>query len=77
MDWLWKHAIVGNDTSPWVVAAARALFGATIVGMTGFLAVWQGSDDPKVLVSASLGPFLSYLAVRFGIEGYIDNNLKP
>ena len=77
MNWFWKHAIVGNDTSPWIVAGARALIGATIVGATGFLAVWQGTDDVKLLVSAGLGPFLSYLAVRLGIEGYIDTNLKP
>ena len=77
MDWFWKHAIVGNDTSPWIVAGARALIGATIVGAVGVLGAWQYTDDVKPLVTAAAGPFLSYLAFRLGIEGYIDTNLKP
>ena len=77
MNWLWKHAIVGNDTSPWVVAGTRALIGATITGALSFFTVWQGTDDVRVLVSAGVVPFLSYLGVRLGIEGVIDTRMKP
>lgn len=53
-------------------AAIRAVIGAVIVGSLGFLSIWSQTDDTKVLISAGLTPALSYLAVRLGIEGYID-----
>ena len=66
------HAIIGNDTPPWVVAAARGFLGALISGGLGFLVTWQGTDEVKVLVSAGVTPFLTYLGIRLGIEGFID-----
>lgn len=72
LDWLY-HKFVGNDEHPLIVAACRALAGAMIVGGTGFLGVWQSTDDVKILISAGVGPFLSYLGVRLGVEGALDS----
>ena len=66
------HAIIGNDTPPWVVAATRGLLGALIAGATGFLAVWSQTDEVKVLIIAGLSPFLAVLSTRFLGEGSLD-----
>jgi len=66
------HSIIGNDTHPAVVAAVRAFLGAFITGGLGFLAVWQSTEEVKVLVTAGVTPFLSYLAIRLGLEGIVD-----
>ena len=66
------HWVIGNDTHPAVVAATRAVIGAVITGGLGFLAVWQSTEEVKVLVTAGVTPFLSYLAIRLGLEGFID-----
>ena len=66
------HAIIGNDTHPAVVAAARALLGSLIMGGLGFLAMYANTDDVKTLVIAGMTPFLLNLGWRFGIEGFID-----
>ena len=67
-----RHAFIGNDTPPWIVAGARGFLGALISGSLGFLVTWQGTDEVKVLVSAGVTPFLTYLGIRLGIEGFID-----
>ncbi len=67
-----RHALIGNDTNPALVAAARALLGAVIAGATGFLGVWSQTDEVKVLVIAGLGPFLAVISTRFVGEGFID-----
>lgn len=56
----------------WQIATARALVSACIVGGLAFLAVWSQTDDIKTLLSAGLTPFLTTLAARLGVEGYID-----
>lgn len=67
-----RHVIVGNDTHPAIVAAARAFIGAFIFGALGFLAMWANTDEVKVLVIAGLTPFLTNLALRLGLEGVLD-----
>ena len=57
----------------WKTAALRALIGATLIGATAFLSVWSQTDDVKLLVTATVTPMLSYIGVRLGIEGYVDN----
>jgi len=66
------HVIVGNDTHPLLVAAARALLGASLVGGISFLGVWQSTDEMKVLITSGVLPALTYLAARLGIEGSLD-----
>lgn len=66
------HLYVGNDRPPWAVALTRAFVGAAIIGGLGFLAVWQATDDVKVLVTAGVTPALTHLALRFGLEGIVD-----
>lgn len=75
MNGIW-HAYVGNDTAPWIVALMRAVVGAVITGGLGFLAVWQSTDEVKVLVTAGVTPALTYLSLRFGLEGVIDTGKK-
>ncbi len=58
--------------SPWQVAAVRAVVSAAIVGALGFLTVWSQTDDVKTLVTAGLTPFLTTLALRLGLEGFVD-----
>lgn len=72
MGWFIKHCIVGNDMPPWVVALCRGFAAALIAGAISFFAVWQNTDDVRVLVSAGAVPFLTTLAWRFGLEGTID-----
>lgn len=66
------HVFVGNDAHPLVVAGARALVGAVIIGAISFFGVWQATDDVKALITAGRVPALTYLAQRFGLEGYLD-----
>lgn len=66
------HAIIGNDTHPAIVAAARAVLGSFIFGALGFLAMWSSTDEVKVLIIAGLTPFLTNLGLRFALEGFID-----
>ena len=70
-NWLY-HVLVGNDTHPLFVAAARALLGASLVGGISFLGVWQSTDEMKVLITAGVLPALTYLAARLGLEGSLD-----
>jgi len=58
---------------PWQVAFLRGLGSAIVVGALSFLAVWATSDDGKTLVIAGLTPFLTTLAIRFGLEGAVDS----
>lgn len=67
------HALVGNDTHPMIVAISRALLGATITGALSFFGIWQTTDEPKILISAGVIPFLSYLGARVGLEGPVDS----
>ena len=66
------HALIGNDTHPALVAAARAVLGSFILGGLGLLAMWATTDEVKVLIIAGLTPFLTNLGLRFGFEGFID-----
>lgn len=70
-DWIY-HVLVGNDTHPLLVAAARSLLGASLLGASSFLGVWQSTDEVKVLITAGLVPFIGYLMARLGIEGTLD-----
>ncbi len=72
MSWFIKHCIVGNDMPPWVVALCRGFTAALIAGALGFLAMWQQTDEVKLLITAGLTPFLFTLSWRFGLEGAID-----
>jgi len=63
---------VFTQGNSWQVAAARALAGAVLLGVAGFLTVWSQTDDVKILVSAGVGPAVGHLLLRLGIEGYMD-----
>ncbi len=67
------HSIVGNDTHPVIVAATRAIIGGVITGAISFFGIWQATDETKVLITAGVLPFLTYIGARFGLEGPIDN----
>jgi hypothetical protein len=70
-DWLY-HNLVGNDTPPWAVAAARGLFGAFVVGgLAGFNA-WAETDDIAFIIRTTGIAVFGWLAVRAGIEGILD-----
>ena len=71
-----RHLYVGNDRPPWAVALTRAIVGAVIIGGLGFLAVWQATDDVKVLITAGVTPALTHLALRFGLEGFVDSGKR-
>ncbi|KKL81368.1 hypothetical protein LCGC14_1995460 [marine sediment metagenome] len=73
------HWIVGNDTPPWIVAAARGLLTALLAAATNFFMVWSQTDDVKLLISGPSGVFLSVLTLRLAAEGIIDSwkNGKP
>ncbi len=71
-DWIWNHALVGNDTHPAITAIARALVGASLTGALAFLVAWENTGDVQVLIRAGLMPFILYLLVRGGFEGVID-----
>jgi hypothetical protein len=70
------HAYVGNETSPWVVALARALVGAALLGASGFLTTWSQTDEVKLLAIAGLTPAIGYLILRAGLEGVIDTGKR-
>ena len=70
------HALLGNDTKPWIVAAARGLLEAILAGSLAVLAIWLEVDDVKVLITAFLLPFIGVIAARVGLEGIVDT-LKP
>ena len=61
-----------TEGTSWRVATARALMSAVVVGGLGFLAVWSTTTDVRTLIIAGLTPGLTTLAVRLGIEGYLD-----
>ncbi len=67
------HVLVGNDSHPMMVAAARAIVGGVITGAISFLGIWQTTDELKVLITAGVLPFLTYIGARLGIEGPLDN----
>ena len=66
------HALIGNDTKPWIVAAARSIVSAFLVASASFFVIWSGTDDVKLLVSAFFAPFVTTLGTRFVAEGLID-----
>ena len=65
------HAIVGNDTPPWVVSGARGLLSAAIFAGIAFFNIWAQTDDIKLLISTPGTVFLGTLIVRWGLEGII------
>ena len=68
------HALLGNDTAPWIVAFARGLLGALLTGGISFFGIWSQTDDIRLLVTSFMVPFMSYLSLRFGLEGAVDRN---
>ena len=66
------HAIVGNDTPPWIVAAARGLLTAALAGATSFFVVWSQTEDVKMMISVPATAFLTVLTSRWIAEGIID-----
>jgi hypothetical protein len=66
------HALVGNDAHPALVAFARGMLEAVIVGALAFLAMWSETNDAKILAIAGLTPFLLVLLARFVSEGALD-----
>ena len=66
------HALIGNDTAPWIVAGARGLLSALILGGISFFSIWSQTDDVKLLISTPGTVFLSTLIIRWGLEGTID-----
>ncbi len=67
-----RHALIGNDTPAWIVAAARGFLSALILGGISFFSIWAQTEDVKLLVSTPGTVFLSTLIVRWGLEGAID-----
>lgn len=66
------HAVIGNDTAPWVVAAARGFLSALILGGISFFTLWTQTEDVKLLISTPGIVFLSTLMLRWGLEGVVD-----
>ena len=66
------HAIVGNDTPPWIVAAARGTVLAFITAGIAFFQIWAQTDDIKLLISVPGTTFLTVLSGRWVAEGIID-----
>ena len=58
------------------MALTRAIVVASLIGAAEFLAMWSQTDEVKVLVIASLTPFIGHILLRFGIEGVIDTVKK-
>lgn len=76
MQQLLYHWIVGNDVPPWCTALARGLLGAFIVGgLAGFNA-WGQSDDVGFIIRTTGVAVFSFLGVRAGIEGILDQTRK-
>ena len=72
MDWLWKHAIVGNDTSPRLVAFARGTLIAVVVGASAAIAAWSQTDVAKEIAIPGLTVFLTTFSLRALGEGALD-----
>ena len=66
------HALIGNDTPPWIVAASRGFLTALLAGAANFFMVWSQTDDVKLLITTPSGVFLSVLTLRWAAEGIID-----
>ena len=63
-----------SEGTSWQIAAVRAVINGAIVGGLAFLAMWATTDEAKTLIIAGVTPFLTTLATRLGIEGYVDRN---
>ena len=66
------HALVGNDTPPWIVAGARGLLEAFLYAGVAFFGIFTQSDDVKLLISTPGAIFFTQLLLRWGLEGAID-----
>ena len=66
------HWIVGNDTAPWIVAAARGAVLAFITAAIAFFQIWAQTDDIKLLISVPGAMFFTVLSGRWAAEGLID-----
>lgn len=66
------HYLIGNDVPPWGVALARGIFGAVVVGGLAFFNAWAQTDDIPFLIRTTGIAVLSWIALRAGIEGIID-----
>lgn len=64
--------VVLSSSSPFTVAAIRAVLTALLAGATTFLATWSQTDNPKQLIIATASAIISILVVRLGLEGTID-----
>lgn len=58
--------------SPIQIAAIRGIGSALIVGLMSFFGAWTGDASVRELVIAFGVPFLTNLALRFGLEGVWD-----
>lgn len=66
------HALVGNDTPPWVVAGARGLLEAGLVAGAIFLMGWEADDSAREMIRSAGVPFLLVLGLRWFGEGFVD-----
>ena len=66
------HAILGNDTPPWVVAGARGLLEALLAAGLVFFNTWAQTSDVRLLISGPSVAFLTILTLRWIGEGAID-----
>lgn len=66
------HLIVGNDVPPWSVALARGVLGAVVVGGLALFNAWAQTDDIPFLIRTTGIAVLTYIGLRAGIEGIID-----
>lgn len=59
-------------TTPFNVAFQRAAVQSLVTGLLIFFTTWQTTDDVKVLATTTAIGVLTPLAMRFGVEGYLD-----
>ncbi|MEM3169950.1 MAG: hypothetical protein QW838_04180 [Candidatus Nitrosotenuis sp.] len=57
---------------PLVVAVARALVGAFLVGAAAAVSSWQAGGSGELIAQSSLSASIGYLSMRAGVEGLID-----
>lgn len=60
-------------SDPYMQALIRGTIGAFIVAGATFFSVFASTEESRILVAATGGSFFSFLAMRAGVEGYIDH----
>ena len=71
MNWLY-HAIVGNDTSPRLVAFARGTLLAVVAGGAAAVGAWSNTDVAKEIAIPGLLAFFAVFGGRALGEGALD-----